>query len=99
VNIANGVTAKLSAPTVNGVPQTLFYAMGNNVTIQGGSTSAFSGLVYAPNAAVTLNNGTGTTLNMDFVAQTLTMAGGATLTSYSMANLGTLNNSVAKITE
>jgi hypothetical protein len=55
--------------------------------------------VYAPNAAVTLNNGTGTTLNMDFVAQTLTMAGGATLTSYSMANLGTLNNSVAKITE
>jgi Flp pilus assembly protein TadG len=99
VNIANGVTAKLSAPTVNGVPQTLFYAMGNNVTIQGGSISAFSGLVYAPNAAVTLNNGTGTTLNMDFVAQTLTMAGGATLTSYSMANLGTLNNSVAKITE
>jgi hypothetical protein len=73
--------------------------MGNNVTIQGGSISAFSGLVYAPNAAVTLNNGTGTTLNMDFVAQTLTMAGGATLTSYSTANLGTLNNSVAKITE
>jgi hypothetical protein len=43
--------------------------MGNSVTIQGGSSSNFSGLVYAPNAAVTLNNGTGTNLTMDFVAQ------------------------------
>jgi hypothetical protein len=99
VNIANGVTASLSAPTVNGVPQTLFYAMGNTVTIQGGSSSTFSGLVYAPNAAVTLNNGTGTTLNMDFVSQTLTMAGGATLNSYATSALGTLNLSVAKLVE
>ena len=99
VNIANGVTAKLSAPTVSGVPQTLFYAMGSTVTIQGGSTSAFSGLIDAPNAAVTLNNGTGTTMNMDFVAQSLTIAGGATLNSYSSTNLGTLNSSVAKIAE
>lgn len=99
VNFANGVTSNLSAPTVNGVPQTLFYAMGNSVTIQGGSNSTFSGLVYAPNAAVTLNNGTGTTLTMDFVAQTLTMAGGATLNSYATSNLGTLNLSVAKLAE
>ena len=99
VNIANGVTATLSAPTSNGVPQTLFYVAGNTVTIQGGSTSNFSGLVYAPTAAVTLNNGTGTTMNMDFVAQTLTMAGGATLNSYASTNLGTLNTSVAKLAE
>jgi hypothetical protein len=99
VNIANGVTAKLSSPTVSGVPQTLFYAMGNNVTIQGGSTSNLSGLVYAPNAAVTLNNGTGTTLNMDFVAQTLSVAGGATLNSFATSSLGTLNLSVAKLVE
>lgn len=102
INFANGVTAVLSAPTVGSnpaVPQTLFYAMGSTVTIQGGSTSAFSGLIYAPNAAVTLNNGTGTTMNMDFVAQTLTMAGGATLQSYATANLGTLNISVAKLAE
>ena len=99
VNIANGVTANLSAPTVNGVPQTLFYAMGSTVTIQGGSTSNYSGLVYAPNAAVTLNNGTGTTMNMDFVAQTLSMAGGATLNSYATSALGTLNLSVAKLAE
>jgi hypothetical protein len=99
VNIANGVTATLAAPTVSGVPQTLFYAMGNSVTIQGGSTSSFSGLVYAPNAAVTLNNGTGTTLNMDFVSQTLSMSGGATLNSYATSALGTLNLSVAKLAE
>ncbi len=99
VNIANGVTAKLSAPTSNSVPQTLFYVAGNTVTIQGGSTSTFSGLIYAPSAAVTLNNGTGTTMNMDFVAQTLTMAGGATLNSYASTNMGTLNTSVAKLAE
>lgn len=102
INIANGVTSNLSAPTVGtnpAVPQTLFYAMGNSVTIQGGSNSNFSGLVYAPNAAVTLNNGTGTTLNMDFVAQSLSMSGGATLNSYATSNLGTLNISVAKLAE
>ncbi len=99
INIANGVTSNLSAPTVNNVPQTLFFAMGNSVTIQGGSSSNFSGLVYAPNAAVTLNNGTGTNLTMDFVAQTLTMAGGAVLNSYAMPSLGTLNLSVAKLAE
>jgi hypothetical protein len=99
VNISNGVTSRLSAPTINSVPQTLFYAMGSTVTIQGGSNSAFSGLIYAPNAAVTLNNGTGTTLTMDFVAQTLSMSGAATLNSYSISSLGTLNLSVAKLVE
>ena len=99
VNFANGVTANLSAPTVSGVPQTLFYAMGSTVTIQGGSSSTFSGLVDAPNAAVVLNNGTGTTLTMDFVSQTLSMSGGATLNSYATSSLGTLNLSVAKLAE
>jgi len=99
VNFANGVTATLAAPTVSGVPQTLFYAMGSTVTIQGGDVSNFSGLLDAPNAAVTLNNGTGTSLNMDVVAQSLTMAGGATLDSYATTNLGTMNTSVAKVAE
>jgi Flp pilus assembly protein TadG len=99
VNIANGVTSNLSAPTVNGVPGTLFYVGGSTVTIDGGSSSNFSGLVFAPSAAVTMNNGTGTTLNMDFVAQSLSLSGGAVLNSYSTANLGTLNISVAKLAE
>lgn len=99
VNFTNSATARLSAPTVNGVPQTLLYAMGNTVSIQGGTNSNLSGLVYAPNAAVTLNNGTGTTLTMDFVAQTLNVSGGAALNSYSISSLGTLNLSVAKLVE
>jgi hypothetical protein len=36
---------------------------------------------------------------MDFVAQTLLVQGGATLNSYSISNLGTLNLSVAKLVE
>lgn len=101
VNIANGVTSNLTAPMESdGVtPSTLFYVNGSSVVIQGGSNSTFKGLVYAPNAAVTLNNGTGTTLSMDVYAQTLTMAGGATLNSYADKNLGTLNLSVAKLVE
>jgi hypothetical protein len=46
-----------------------------------------------------MNNGTGTTMNMDFVAQSLTMAGGATLNSYATTNLGTMNTTVAKLAE
>ena len=101
VNISNGASNNLSAPTVGSpaVPKTLFYAMGNTVTIQGGTSSAFSGLVYAPNAAVTLSNGSGTSLNMDLVAKTLTMTGNAKLQSYASPDLGTLNISVAKLTE
>lgn len=99
MNIANGVTSNLSAPTVSGVAQTLFYVNGASVTIQGGSNSTFSGLLYAPNAALNLNNGTGTNMNMAIVAQSLTMAGGATLKSSAGNNLGTLNSSVAKLAE
>jgi hypothetical protein len=99
VDIANGVTVNLSAPTTSGVPGTLFYVAGSTVTIEGGSNSNFSGLIYAPSAAVTLDNGTGTTTDMDFVAQSLTMAGGASLNSYASTNMGTLNTSVAKLAE
>jgi Flp pilus assembly protein TadG len=89
VNIANGVTVNLTAPTTNGVPGVLFYIKGSStVTIQGGSNSNFSGIISAPNANMVLNNGTGTTTNMDIVAKTLTMAGGAALNSYATPALG-----------
>lgn len=99
VDIANGVTVNMTAPTVSGVPGTLFYVAGNSVIIEGGSNSNLSGLIYAPGAAITLDNGTGTTTDMDIVAQSLTMAGGAALNSYATTNLGTLNSSVAKLAE
>lgn len=101
VNIANGVTVNLTAPyesdgTTLG---TLFDVNGTSVTIQGGSTSTLSGLLYAPNAAVTLNNGTGTTLNMDVYAQSLNMSGGATLSSYADKNLSSLTTGGSSLVE
>ncbi|MGB6191580.1 MAG: pilus assembly protein TadG-related protein [Terracidiphilus sp.] len=100
INFANGVTSNLTAPTgSDGSPGPLFYVAGSSVSIQGGNNSVFTGIVYAPNAAVNLANGTSTNLTMDFVAQSLTMAGGGALNSYATTNLGTLNLSVAKLAE
>ena len=101
VNIANGVTVNFTAPyESDGItPGTLFYVNGTSVSIQGGSTSVLQGLLYAPNAAVNLANGTGTTLTMDVYAQTLTMAGGATLTSYADKNLGSLSIGGSQLVE
>lgn len=99
IDIANGVTVNLSAPSSNGVPGTLFYATGSTATIEGGSNSNLSGVIYAPNANVTLDNGTGTTTNMDIVAQSLTMAGGAALNSFATPALSGGGNGVARLSQ
>jgi Flp pilus assembly protein TadG len=84
LSISNGTTLNLTAPTVNGAPGVLFYLpnASSTVSIQGGSNSNFSGIVYAPNSTVNIANGTGTNTYADFVAKTLTMAGGATVNNY-----------------
>jgi hypothetical protein len=69
------------------------------VSIQGGSGAVFNGAIYAPAAAITLGNGSNTTIDAAVVAQTLTMTGGTTLASTPQVAMGTLNISVAKITE
>jgi hypothetical protein len=86
--IQNGPTINLDAPIVSGEPGVLFYVLGNTLSIQGGANSVFSGIIYAPTANANIANGTGTTANMDIVANTLTMAGGAALTSYATPILG-----------
>jgi Flp pilus assembly protein TadG len=91
INIANGVTLNLTAPTASdGNPGVLFYVPNSTSTVllQGGSNSNFSGIIFAPNSPVTLNNGTGTNTKGDIVAKSLTMAGGATLNSYASVLLG-----------
>lgn len=89
INIANSTTTTLSAPTLSGAPGVLFYVTGSSgVNIQGGSGSSIAGIIDAPNSAMTLANGTNTTTNMDIVANTLTMAGGATLNSYATPAMG-----------
>jgi hypothetical protein len=89
LNWGNGVKTTLSAPTDSGGnPETLFYVNGTSVNIAGGDSSNLSGTLDAPNAAVTLNNGTGTNMKMDIDAVSLTMAGGATLNTYAQAPAG-----------
>jgi Flp pilus assembly protein TadG len=69
------------------------------ISIQGGSNTSFNGAIFAPTSNVILGNGSGTAIDADLVAKTLTMNGGGTLNSTAAANLGTLSISVAKVTE
>jgi hypothetical protein len=69
------------------------------ISIQGGASAYFDGAIYAPLSALTLGNGSGSNVDADIVAQSLTMNGGGALTSTANSNLGTLNISVAKVTQ
>jgi Flp pilus assembly protein TadG len=100
--IDNGANANLVAPTSGTYNGTLFYqdsADAQSISIQGGSKMVLNGTIYAPSANVMLGNGSNTTITADVVAKTMTVNGGGKLTSTPVANLGTLNLSVAKLTE
>jgi hypothetical protein len=58
-----------------------------------------NGAIFAPGAGINMANGSGSTVSADIVAQSLTMAGGAALNSYANTNMGTLNTTVAKLSE
>jgi Flp pilus assembly protein TadG len=94
---SGGTSTNLGA--YNGI---LVYQPASNtsaVTVQGGASSYINGSFYAPGAAVTLDNGTGTTVYGDVVAQTLTMAGGATLSASPTTNQGSLTISSPKLVQ
>jgi hypothetical protein len=100
--IDNGANVNLTAPTSGTYAGTLIFqdsADTQAMSIQGGSNTSFNGAVYAPSSNVTLGNGSGTAIDADLVAKTLTMNGGGTLSSSATSNFGTLNISVAKVTE
>jgi hypothetical protein len=61
------------------------------ISIQGGSTVFIDGEIIAPLAAITLGNGSSTTVEASIVAQSLTMNGGGSLTSSASTNLGNLS--------
>lgn len=71
----------------------------NSISVQGGASSYFYGAIYAPLAPVTLGNGSGTTITADIVAKSLTMNGGGTLISNPNSNMGSFNQSTAKVTQ
>jgi len=100
--IDNGANVNLTAPTSGTYSGALIFqdpADTATMSVQGGSNTSFNGAIYASTAAVTLGNGSGTAIDADLVAKTLTMNGGGTLNSTATSNFGSLNISVAKLTE
>jgi len=69
------------------------------MTIEEGSYATFNGGIYAPDAAIAIQSGSGSTVNGPVVAKSLSIDEGGSLTSTPVSNLGTMNLSVAKIAE
>ncbi len=89
LNIGNGTNFSLAAPTSGAYNGILFYHDRSNTTTEslvGGSTSYLEGILYFPNANLTLNNGSNTTSYESIVTGSLTMQGGAKLQNYALKN-------------
>jgi len=100
MTVDNGANPKISAPTSGTYQNVLLYQVAadtNTLNFQGGSSTSMSGIVYAPGANVTAANGSSSSYSMSVVAQSLTLAGGATVAATSTANLGTMNISSATL--
>jgi len=86
VSISNGITFNLTCPTSGTYNGILFYqdrANANAVYIEGGANSVLDGILYFPDANLTLENGTSTTSYATVISKTLTFAGGASFKDYS----------------
>lgn len=100
VTIDNGANPTISAPTSGTYQNVLFYQPASNtnaMSLQGGSTTNMSGIVYAPGAALTVGNGSSSTISLGVVAQSMTLNGGCNFVSTSYSNMGTLNISTASL--
>lgn len=89
LSIGNGSDFSLSAPTSGAYNGILFYQDRSNTTSEslvGGSKSYLEGILYFPDANLTLNNGSNSTCYESIVVGTLTMEGGAKLQNYSQKN-------------
>ena len=70
-----------------------------SISVQGGSKTFMNGSILAPSAAVTIGNGSGSTVEGSFVAKTLNMSGGGTLTANTSTNEGSLAVGAAKLVQ
>jgi Flp pilus assembly protein TadG len=91
VSLAQGTTFNFTAPTSGTYNGILFYqnrADTQAATIEGGASSTMQGILYFPNAALTLGNGSAVTFYTPIIAATLTMYGGSNFTDddYSTVN-------------
>lgn len=92
LNIGNGTNFSLSAPTSGTYNGILFYQDRSNKTSEslvGGSKSYLEGILYFPDANLTLNNGSSSTCYETIVTSSLTMEGGAKLQNYALKNTHT----------
>lgn len=69
------------------------------IDFEGGSATYFNGGIYAPGAALTLGNGSTSTVKTDVVAKTMSITGGVSFTAYPVSNLGTMNTTVTKLSQ
>lgn len=92
VTFGNGASFSLSAPTSGTYNGILFFQNRSNsttATIQGGATSTLAGILYFPDANLSLGNGSSTSTYASVVAGTLTFSGGTTLRNYAAVNSST----------
>jgi hypothetical protein len=94
LSIANGANLNISAPTSGTYNGILFYQDRSNsqaASIQGGASSSLTGILYFPDSAITIGNGTSTSCTATIVTKTITIAGGSAFhdSDYADVNSGT----------
>ncbi len=90
LSIANNANPTLKAPTSGSYNGILFYQDRSDTqaaSIQGGACSTMEGILYFPNAALSIGNGTSTTIAAPMVAKTITIVGGSRLQDNSYSSL------------
>jgi len=96
---ANVNLTAMTSGTYSGIMVQQDAADTNTLSISEGSDATFNGAIYAPTAAIAIASGSGSTMNGPIVAKSLSLDEGSSLTSTPVSNLGTMNYSVAKLTE
>jgi hypothetical protein len=89
VTIQNGATVNLQGPATGTYKGILFYedrADSTAASIEGGASSVIDGVLYFPDAALTVGNGTTTNIETPMVAQTITFIGGTNFTDSQYTN-------------
>jgi Flp pilus assembly protein TadG len=91
-----------TAPTVGSYDGIVVYQAASDtagMTIAGGSSAYLNGALYAPSAAVTVNNGSGANISVGLAVSSLTVTGGATLNAQIETNEGSLSVGSAKLVQ
>jgi Flp pilus assembly protein TadG len=82
VNIGNNASLNFTAPTSGTYDGILFYqdrADTRGASIQGGASSSLTGILYFPAAALSIGNGTSSTISSPLIANTISLVGGSTV--------------------